>query len=57
VGGDCSNFSCTNVTEERCQKSKRQSYTAKFKHEAVQCAEEKRNCKAAAIFAIDESNV
>jgi hypothetical protein len=43
--------------EEGCQKSKRLSYTGKFKHEVIQCAEEKGNCKAAAIFVVDESNV
>jgi transposase-like protein len=43
--------------EEGCQKSKRLSYTAKFKHEVVRCTEEKGNRKAAAIFGIDESNV
>jgi transposase-like protein len=43
--------------EEGCQKSKRLSYTAKFKHEVIWCAEEKGNCKAAAIFGVDESNV
>jgi transposase-like protein len=43
--------------EEGRQKSKRLSYTAKFKREVIQCAEEKRNCKAAVIFGVDESNV
>jgi hypothetical protein len=43
--------------EEGCQKSKRLSYVAKFKHEVIQCAEEKGNRKAAAIFGVDESNV
>jgi transposase-like protein len=43
--------------EKGCQKSKRLSYTAKFKCEVIQCAEEKGNCKAAAIFGVDESNV
>jgi transposase-like protein len=43
--------------EEGSQISKRLSYTAKFKHEVTQCAEEKGNCKAAAIFGVDESNV
>jgi hypothetical protein len=32
--------------EEGCQKSKRLSYMAKLKHEAVWCAEEKGNSKA-----------
>jgi hypothetical protein len=41
---------------EGCQKSKRLSYTAKFKCEVIQCAEEKGNRKAAAIFGVDESN-
>jgi len=36
---------------------KRLSYTAKFKREVIQCAEEKGNCKAAAISGVDESNV
>jgi transposase-like protein len=43
--------------EEGCQKSKRLSYTAKFKREVIQCTEEKGNCKIAAIFRVDESNV
>jgi hypothetical protein len=34
----------------------RLSYTAKFKHEVIQCTEEKGNHKAAAIFGVDESN-
>jgi hypothetical protein len=36
--------------EEGRQKSKRLSYTAKFKCEVIQCAEEKGNCKAAAFL-------
>jgi hypothetical protein len=43
--------------EEGRQKSKRLSYTAKFKCEVIQCAEEKGNRKATAIFGIVESNV
>jgi transposase-like protein len=43
--------------EEGRQKSKRLSYTAKFKPEVIRCAEEKGNCKAAAIFGVDESNI
>jgi hypothetical protein len=43
--------------EEGCQISNRLSYMAKFKHEFIQCAEEKGNCKAAAIFGVDESNI
>jgi transposase-like protein len=43
--------------EEGRQKSKRLSYKAKFKREVIRCAEEKGNCKAAAIFGVDESNV
>jgi transposase-like protein len=39
------------------QKSKRPSYTAKFKREVIQCAEDKGNRKAAAIFGVNESNV
>jgi len=39
------------------QKSKRLSYTAKFKRELIRCAEDKGNSKAAAIFAVGESNV
>jgi hypothetical protein len=42
--------------KEGRQKSKRLSYTAKFKHEVIRCAEEKGNHKAAAIFGFDESN-
>jgi hypothetical protein len=43
--------------EEGRQKFKRLSYTTKFKCEVIQCAEEKGNCKATAIFGVDESNV
>jgi hypothetical protein len=43
--------------EERHQKSKRLSYTAKFKREVIRCAEEKGNRKATAIFGVNESNV
>jgi len=43
--------------EEGRQKSKRLSYTAKFKREGIRCAEEKGNRKAAAIFGVNESNV
>jgi len=43
--------------EEGRQKSKRLSYTAKFKREVIQCAEDKGNRKAAAVFGVDESNV
>jgi hypothetical protein len=43
--------------EEGCQKSKSPPYMAKFKCEFIQCAEEKGNHKAAAIFGIDESNI
>jgi hypothetical protein len=31
--------------------------TAKFKREVIRCAEEKGNCKAAAISGVNESNV
>jgi hypothetical protein len=43
--------------EEGHQKSKRLSYTVQFKREVIWCTEEKRNCKTAAIFGVDESNV
>jgi len=43
--------------EEGRQKSKTPTYTAKFKREVIWCAEDKENCKAAAIFGVDESNV
>lgn len=43
--------------EEGHLKSKRLSYTAKFKREVIRCAEENGNRKAAAIFGVDESNV
>jgi len=39
------------------QKSKRLSYTAKFKREVIQYTEEKGNRKAAAILGVDESNI
>jgi hypothetical protein len=55
--GAYSNLSCTVVMEEGRQKSKRLSYMAKFKHEVIQCTEEKGNRKVAAIFGVDESNV
>jgi hypothetical protein len=42
--------------EEGCHKSKRLSYMVKFKREVIQCAEEKENRKAAAIFGVDEKN-
>jgi hypothetical protein len=42
--------------EEVCKKSKRLSYTAKFKHEVVRCKEEKGNLKATAIVGVDESS-
>jgi hypothetical protein len=56
VDGAYFNLLCTIVIEEECQKSKRLSYMGKFKHEVIQCAE-KGNCKAAAIFEVDESNI
>jgi transposase-like protein len=43
--------------EEGRLKSKRLSYTAKFKREVIRCIEENGNHKAAAIFGVDESNV
>ena len=43
--------------EEGRQKSKRLSYTAKFKRELIRCAEDKGNRKADAIFGVDESTV
>jgi hypothetical protein len=39
VEGAYSNLSCTVVMEEGRQKYKRLSYTAKFKHEFIRCAE------------------
>ena len=53
----CSNLSCTLVMEDGCQKSKKLSYTAKFKREVIRCAEDKGHCRATAIFGVDESNV
>jgi len=41
--------------EEGHQKSKRLSYTAKFKREFIRCAEDKGNRKAAEIFGVDKS--
>jgi hypothetical protein len=41
--------------EEGRQKSKRVSYTAKFKREVIRCAEEKGNRKAAAIFGVNKA--
>jgi hypothetical protein len=55
--GAYSNLLCTIVMEEGCQKSKRLSYTVKFKCEVIRCTEEKGNRKAATIFGVDESNV
>jgi hypothetical protein len=43
--------------EEGHQKSKRLSYTAKFKREVIWCAEEKGNRKATVIFGVHESNI
>jgi len=43
--------------EEGRQKSKRLSYTAKFKREIIRCADNKGNRKAATIFGVDENNV
>jgi transposase-like protein len=43
--------------EEGRQKSKRLSYTPKFKREVIWCTEEKGNRKAAAIFGVNECNV
>jgi hypothetical protein len=43
--------------EEGRQKSKRLSYTAKFKREVIRSTYEKGNCKATAVFGVDESNV
>jgi hypothetical protein len=57
VEGAYSNLSFTVVMEGGCQKSKRLSYTAKFKREVIRCAQEKGNRKAAAIFQVNESNV
>jgi hypothetical protein len=42
--------------EEGCQKSKRLSYMARVKCD-VQCAEEKGNHKAAAVFSVIENNI
>jgi hypothetical protein len=39
--------------EEGRQKSKRLSYMTRFKYEVIRRAEEKGNCKAAAIFGAD----
>jgi hypothetical protein len=57
MGGAYSNMSCTIVIEERRHKSKSLSYMAEFKCKVVRCAEEKGNCKVAAVFADDENNV
>jgi hypothetical protein len=43
--------------KEGRQESKRLSYTAKFKREVIQCAEEKGNRRAAAVFGVNECNV
>jgi hypothetical protein len=43
--------------EERRQKSKRLSNTAKFKREVIWRAGEKGNSKAAAMFGVDVNNV
>jgi hypothetical protein len=53
----CSSILCTIVMEEGCQKYKRLSYTAKFKHEVIQCAEKKGKHKGPAVFGVDESSV
>jgi hypothetical protein len=41
----------------KTQKCERLSNTAKFKREVIRCAEENGNCKAAAVFGAEESNV
>jgi len=41
--------------EEGRQKSKRLSYTAKFKRELIRCAEDKGKRKAAEFFGVVES--
>jgi hypothetical protein len=43
--------------EKGCQKSKRPSYKAKFKHGVVWCAEKTGTHKAAAILGADESSI
>jgi hypothetical protein len=43
--------------EEGHQKPKSPSYMAKFKCEVIQCAEEKGNRKATAVFGVDENNI
>jgi hypothetical protein len=43
--------------EEGHQKSKRLSYTANFKRDVIRCTEEKGNCKAVAIFGVNECNI
>jgi hypothetical protein len=43
--------------EEGCPKSERLSYTTKCEGEVVLSAEEKGNCKTAAVFEVDESSV
>jgi hypothetical protein len=45
VDGAYFNFLCTIVMEEGRQKSKRPSYTAKFKRVLIRCTEEKWNAK------------
>jgi hypothetical protein len=42
------------VMEEGRQKCKTLSYTSKFKHEVLQCSEETGNCRASAVFGVDE---
>jgi hypothetical protein len=43
--------------EERSQKSKILSYTAKYKLVVVHCTEENGNCKATELFGVDESSI
>jgi hypothetical protein len=43
--------------EDGCLKSKRLSYTAKFKREVVWWAEKKGNRKATAVFGVYEGNI
>jgi hypothetical protein len=45
------------VMEEEHKKSKLLSHVPEFKREVVWCAEEKGNCKAAAVFVLDENSV
>jgi hypothetical protein len=47
---------CSYLWKRDARNLRDKSYMAKFRCEVVRCAKETGNCKAAAIFGVDESN-